>query len=187
VIKCDFFKVLFGFIPKSSFTQRRRFLVGTDGCPVVSQRPKIRVVAKGRPGKRKHTKQNDWSLQRKVEICHQLSVTLGVLCFMEMYWDLTLSSCLHSGPNLMSPSSGLCGWPLASPAMQRDLTDAAGLSQHRECHRINERASVRGTLGDTEDQGLRHAASQAIGALWMTGKLPATSPTPPPGMALPKS
>lgn len=37
VIKCDFFKVLFGFIPKSSFTQSRGFRVGLDDCPVVNQ------------------------------------------------------------------------------------------------------------------------------------------------------
>lgn len=41
MIKCDFFKVLFGFIPKSSFTQRLGFLVGTDGCRVMNQRQKI--------------------------------------------------------------------------------------------------------------------------------------------------
>lgn len=41
VIKGDFYKVLFGFLPKSSFTHSLRSLVGTDGCSAMNQRRRI--------------------------------------------------------------------------------------------------------------------------------------------------
>lgn len=67
MIKCDFFKVLFGFIPKSSFTRRLRFLVGTDGCPVINQKWRIRVVSRKSQGIKEAQKQDDSELWCKIK------------------------------------------------------------------------------------------------------------------------